>query len=66
MQDKQDSKVAYSINVFWYLNKTNVDGKWYICRNICFVMFSWLCVVCYIYDCPIEYIIKGHSGKPNF
>ena len=51
LQDKQDSKID-SINGPWYFNKTNVDGKWYVFRNICFVIFSWLSVVCCIIDCP--------------
>ena len=51
LQDKQDSKID-SINGSWYFNKTNVDGKWYVFRNICFVIFSWLSVVCCIIDCP--------------
>ena len=50
---KQDSKIAYSINGSWYFKNTNVGGKWYIFRNICFVMFKWLSVVCCIDDCPI-------------
>ena len=57
MQDEQDSKIAYSINGSWYFNKTNVDGKWYIFRNIYSVIFNWLSVECWINYCPIVHII---------
>ena len=62
-QDKQDSKVD-SLNGSWYFNKTYVEVKLYIIRNICFVIFSWLSVVCCIDDCHIiftVYTIKGLS-----
>ena len=45
--------MAYSINGSWYFNKTNVDGKWYIFRNICCVIFGWSSVVCGIDNCAI-------------
>ena len=54
VQDKQDSKID-SPNASWYFNKTYVDGKWYTFRNIYFVIFSWLSVVCCIDDCPIVF-----------
>ena len=50
-EDKQDSKID-SLNESSYFNKAYVDGKWYIARNICYVIFSWLSVVCSIDDCP--------------
>ena len=58
LQHEQDSKIAYSINGSWYFNKANVGGKWYIFRNACFVIFSWLSAARCIDDCPIVYIIK--------
>ena len=52
LQDQQNSQID-SPNGSWYLNKTYVDGKWHIFRNICFVIFSWLSVVCRFDECPI-------------
>ena len=59
LRDNQDSKIAYSINGSWYFKKTNVDGKWYIFRNIYFVIFIWFGVKCCIDECRIVYIIKA-------
>ena len=39
--------------------KNTVDGKWYVSRTICFVIFNWLSVKCFIDDCTIVYIMKG-------
>ena len=50
---EQDSKID-SINGSGYFNKTsNVDGKWYIFKNICFEYWlDWVLYVC-IDACPI-------------
>ena len=68
LKNNQDSEITYSIKGSWYLNKTNVDGKWYIFKyfNICFVIFSSLSVVCCIDDCPCWVYIQDYSGKPDF
>ena len=68
LKDKQNSKID-SPNGSWYFNKAYVDGRWFIFRHVCFVIFSWLSMVCYINDCPIVllYILwKDYSGKPDF
>ena len=45
--DKQDSKID-SPNASLYFNKTYLDGRWYIFRNICFVIFSLLSLLCVV------------------
>ena len=52
LQDKKDSKID-CLNGSWYFNKTSVDGKWYIFRNIYFAIFGWLSEVCCIDDCHL-------------
>ena len=37
------------------MHKTYVDERLYMFRNICFVIFSQLSVVCYIDDYPIVF-----------
>ena len=55
LQDKQDSKLAYSINGSAYFNKTNktnVDGKHYFCPG----------VACCIDDCSIVLLYILQEG----
>ena len=67
-QDKQDSKIN-SLNGSWYFSKTYVDGKWYIVRNIYFVIFSWLSYSitvdgCLIDGCPFRFAFKSRFNSP--
>ena len=38
--------------------KTSVDGKWYIFRNICFVIFGWL-LICNIWLTVVRFAFKS-------
>ena len=39
--------------------KTSVDGKWYIFRNICFVIFGWLLYVVLTIVCSFRFAFKS-------
>ena len=48
------------------MHKTYVDGRLYIFRNICFVIFNGLSVVvCCIDDCPLIWKFPTKCGNIN-